>query len=210
MRTALACLTLALLAAGRAAAQDPSKDDLAAFKDYLEKNHKGKKWQVGPSALASAELEKAYPGRRFCFVFSAPPLPPGAFLPELVERHRKAMEDYRANYLSLTASVEKDGVRPLTKPSDYNRGLIKVASAEDAAPAAAAILSLYPGTGQGTAPTAVKADEVRVTKTGAGWTCSVTRASNFAGTVVFSPTGECMRVTKASLAPLPPVAPPRP
>ena len=86
----------------------------------------------------------------------------------------------------------------------------EVATPEDAATAAAAILSLYAGSGQGTGPTAVKASEIRTTKTGAGWTCSATRPSNFSGIVVFSPTGTCERISKSSLAPLPPAAPPPP
>jgi hypothetical protein len=66
-------LFAAALLAAPAVAADPSKDELAAFKDYLEKNHKGKKWQLGPSALESKELAQAYPGHRFYYVYSSPP-----------------------------------------------------------------------------------------------------------------------------------------
>src|SRR5947209_5774716 len=101
----LLVLSALLMLATNGPAQDPSKDDLATFKQYLKKNHKGKDWGVGPARLDSKEIQKAYPDLRFYYVYTAQPLPPGAPLPELIERHRKAMEDYNKNFISVTVAI---------------------------------------------------------------------------------------------------------
>src|SRR5438067_9213765 len=143
----LLSLSLFALLLGNVRAEDPSKDSLAAFKEYLEKNYKDKKWQVGPARLDSKELQKAYPDQRFYYVYSSPPLPPGAPLRELLERHRQAMEDFRKNCISLTVVTSKDGFQPLKTPEDFNRQLMAVKSDDDAKVAAAAAISLYAGSG---------------------------------------------------------------
>src|SRR5262245_13242248 len=121
-----------------------AKADLDAFRAYLAKQYEGKKWQTGPTRIDSPEIRQAYGKRRFYAVFSSPPLPPGAALKELIERYQRAMEDFRKNYVSVTAAVDDGGkVTPLRKPADYNDGLMKVASDEDAKVAAAAVLALH-------------------------------------------------------------------
>jgi hypothetical protein len=177
--------------------------DVSAFKDYLAKNHPGKKWQQGPARLDTPELARAYGKRRFYFVFSAPPLPPGAALPELIKRYQERMEEFRKHFMSLTVNVgEKDTIAPLKAPADYNRGLMAVKTDEDAQVAAAAILSLHGSDRVG--PGAVSAKEVTVTRSEKGLTCRVTRNNNFAGTVTFDANGRCTAVSKTFIGPLPP------
>jgi hypothetical protein len=195
---------------GLVRADDPSKEGMAAFKQYLEKNHKEKKWQTGPSRLDSKELQQAYPGQQFFYVYSAPPLPPGAPLPELIERHRKASAEFRKNYISLAAAVGKDGVRPLSnKVQDLGRGLAPVKDDAGAKSAAAAVLSLYIEGGYSLPPALLKADAVKAEKSDKGWTCQVQQMS-LGGTVTFDADGKLTSVSKSSHIPLPPSAPPRP
>ncbi len=113
MRTLIAAFTLtaALLAGRDAVAQDKAdaeqtKADLADFRAYLEKNHAGKKWQAGPARLDSPELRKAYEKRRLYYVFSAPPLPPGAALPDLIKRHSfKVPSSWTARLLQTPTTI---------------------------------------------------------------------------------------------------------
>jgi hypothetical protein len=205
----LAFSALALLTAS-APDQDPSKDDLATFKQYLEKNHKGKKWQTGPARLDSKEIQKAYPDQRFYYVFSSPPLPPGAALPELIERHRRAMEEYTKDYISVTVAVDRDGVRPLTgKTGDLAKGLMAVKSEDDARTAAAAVLSVCPEGGRAVGPGVMPPEAVKVEKADKGWTCTA-RRQFLTGTVTFDADGKLTGVRRQSMVPLPPSAPPRP
>jgi hypothetical protein len=207
MKTLLSLFVFTLVVGVRA--DDPSKDSLAAFKEYLAKNYKDKKWQAGPARIDSKELQKAYPNQRFNYVSSSPPVPPGAPLPELLERHRKAMEDYRKNYISLTAMATKDGFQPLVTTADYNRELMQVKNDDDARVAAAAVLSLYSGGGISTGAVIVSADQVKVEKSDKGWTCTASKPSVFQGTVGFNPAGKVISVNKVSLRPLPPSSRPR-
>ncbi len=209
MKTTLSLVALAVLAAG-VRADDPSKDDLAAFKQYLEKNYKGKTWQTGPAKLDSKELQKAYPGLRFVYVYSSPPLPPGAALPELIERHRRAVEEFQKNCISLTAAIDKDGIRPLKTPGDFAKGLMAVKSDDDARVAAAAVISLHAGGGISTGPAVVSVEAVQVRKSDKGWTCTAQKPNQFQGTAIFDSDGKLTSVSKISIAPLPPSAPPRP
>ena len=205
----LLTVPLCLALAGFVRADDPTKDGLAAFKQYLEKNHKGKKWQTGPAQLDSKELQQAYPDQRFYYVYSAPPLPPGAPLPELIERHRRASEEFRKNYISLAVAVGKEGVRILSnKKEDLARGLIAVKSEDDAKAAAAAVLSLTFEGGHSLPPAVLKRDAVKVEKSDKGWTCQVQQMA-LNGTVTFDADGKLTSVNKASFIPLPPSAPPR-
>jgi hypothetical protein len=207
MTPLLTLSALALLTAN-APDQDPSKDDLATFKQYLEKNHKGKKWQTGPARMDSKEIQKAYPDLRFYYVFSSPPLPPGAPLPELIERYKKAMEDYRQNHISVTVALGKDGVRPLTnKAEDLAKGLMAVKGEDDAKTAAAAVLSICPEGGLAVAPGVMPLDAVKVEKTDKGWTCTA-RRQFLSGTVTFDTDGKLTGVQRQSTVPLPPSAPP--
>src|SRR5262245_16262270 len=114
-------LLVAMLLGGFAApvlrADEPAevqKKDVDAFKKYLADKHPGKKWSAGPTALDSKELREAYPGKRFYFVHSSPPLPPGAPLKDLLERHRERMLDYQKNYISVTVAISgDDAIKPL-------------------------------------------------------------------------------------------------
>jgi hypothetical protein len=192
-----------VVAADKAEDDPQTKKDIAVFRAYLQKSHAGKKWQTGPARIDSAEIRAAYGDRRFYFVFTPPPQPPGAFSPLLQKQFQERVEDYRKNHISLTVGVDKQGtLTPLLKPEDCNVGLMKVQTDADAKTAAAAILLL--NTSNGVGPMPVGASDVTVTRTAKGWTCQVTKRNAFAGTVTFDPAGKCTAVTKQSLLPLPP------
>jgi len=207
MRT---CICLAVLGGFLASASAQKADDPQAKKDqealaaFLAKNYFGKKWQTGPARIDSDELRSAHGKKRFCFVFSALPLPPGAFLKEAVERYQKSLEEYQKVQMSLTAAIDEDGtVRPLQKPEDYGRGLMKVVNKDDAKIAGAAVLSLAASTQIG--PTPVAAKNVTVAETEAGWTVQF-RQQFVTGEAVFGKDGKLVRVAKQSMLPLPPSA----
>lgn len=189
--------------AGHDSAPERTKEGLDAFQAYLTKEYPGKKHTVGPNSIDSAALRAAYPRQRFCYVFTAIPLQPGANLKEVQEAHRRAVEEIRKNHLSLTVRVdEKRQVAPLGKPESYNAGLMKVASDDDARTAAAAILSLHAS--DRNAPGVVEAKEVTVKKSDKGWVCEVDRPSAFRGTVTFDAEGQCRSVSKVYTGPVPP------
>lgn len=172
-----------------------AKADITVFQGYLKKNYPGKKWQVGPTALDSKEIRKAYEKQRFYFVFSSPPSPPGANVPELIEAYRRNAAAYQKTFISLSISIDERGkIIPLQKPKDYNSGLMKVKTDEDARIAAAAVLSLQ-GAGRA-GPGAVAAKEVTVSKSEKGWSCRVQRPNAFWGVVVFDADGKCTGVAK--------------
>lgn len=206
----------ALLFAGAASAADKEADakqakaDLAAFKEYLGKN-KLTRWQGDPTRLDSEELRAAYPKRRLYFTFAAPPLPPGAALPDLIEAHKRRMAEWQEKQsLRLVVLIDDDGkVAPLSKPEDFSAGLMPVKGEADAKTAAAAILSV--ANVEQVAPTAVSAKEVNVTKGEKGWTCTVSKKMAFDGSVTFDADGKCTKVEKRMnyIMPLPPSAPPR-
>lgn len=186
----------------RAQSQDVDKN-LEAVKGYLKEKYPAKKWQYGPKQLASTEITKAYGDRdSFYFVHSSPPLPPGAPLPELIKAYQEKVQDYQKNYISAVVRIDAEGkIHPLPAAA-LKTGLMAVKTEEDARIAAAAVLSL---TGDGrTAPGPVQAKEVQVTRKGEGWSCQVTRQNNFQGTVEFDAKGQLTKVTKVSIAPLPP------
>lgn len=182
----------------------PAGDEgLDLFRTYLKKTFPDKKWQQGPSLLDSPALRTAYPGQRFYFVYSTPPLPPGANLPSVQEAHRRQVEEIRKHYISVTVRVDRTGrVIPLRTPADYNGGLRKVASEDDARTAAAAILSLY-GCDQ-VAPAAVDPKEIVVTRSDKGWSCQSKDSGLFRGTVSFDKEGHCTSISKVYSGPLPP------
>jgi hypothetical protein len=205
-----ACAAAAcLLAVGFAApagekkpAPDADKADLDAFKAYLAKQYPGKKWQQGPTRIDTPEIRKAYGKRRFYYVFSAPPLPPGAQIKSVIERYRQQVEEYAKHYISLTVAVDEGGkITPLQKPADFNTGLMKVAGEGDVKTAAAAVLSLY-GSGR-VGPGPVTADKVTVTSDGKGWSARATAMRLFQGTVNFDGDGKCTAVSKMYIGPLP-------
>src|SRR5262245_31202539 len=200
--------SIATRTAGKNAQDGQTKDaqtmaDFAKFQSYLEENKPGKKWQTGPARMDSEEIRTAFGKARFYYVFSSPPLPPGAPLPELIEEHQEKMDAYRKQFISLTMRIDEEGkITPLHEEEDYNLGMMRVTTDEDAKICAAAILSLY-SSDERVAPGIVAAKEVTVTKSENGWTCSVHRENAFEGEVVFDKEGKVVSATKTYAGPLP-------
>jgi hypothetical protein len=197
---AVVLLGVAVATADTDSGAEQTKADLAAFQSYLEKNYAGKKRQVGPARIDGEAVQAAYAQRRFYYVFSSPPLPPGANLAAVQEAYKRNLADFQKNFISLTVAVGADGkVVPLKEPADFNQGLMKVASDSDAATAAAAILSLH-GEGQ-VGPGGVAAKDVQVTKSDKGWSCQLQKRNAFQGTVLLSAEGKCTSVSKVYTGP---------
>jgi hypothetical protein len=176
--------------------------DLTRFRNYMEEVKPGKKWQSGPTSMDSGEIRRAYGNARFYSVYSSPPMPPGAPLPELVKEYEQKMEEYHKQFVSLTIRIdEQERMAPLYEAEDYNQGLMRVTTDDDARICAAAILSLYGSDRVG--PGIVTAKEVTVTRSENGWSCSVFRENAFRGEVVFDRDGKCVSMTKAYVGPLP-------
>jgi hypothetical protein len=193
---------IATCAAGNNAQDEQAKADLAKFQSYLEENKPGKKWQIGPARMDSEEIRKAYEKLRFYYVFSSPPMPPGAPLPELLEEYERKMDEYQKQFVSLTIRIdEQESMTSLYEAENYNQGLMRVTTDDDARICAAAILSLYGSDRVG--PGIVTAKEVTVTRSENGWSCSVFRENAFRGEVVFDKDGKCVSMTKVYAGPLP-------
>lgn len=209
LRFALLTGAMALGAGAGILTADPAKisqADMAAFHDHLLQNQLDLRWDGEPTAqLDSAEIRRAYGDRRFYFTFKAPPLPPGAAWPDVIERHRQAMAKYVKHSLRITVGIDNEQ-RAVTFQSaqDFNTGLIPVKTDDDARIAAAAILSLI-GNDQ-VHPSVISAREVSVTGTRFGWRCRVSQAKGIDGSVVFDPSGRCTSATK-NLNYVPPVPP---
>jgi len=176
--------------------------DLTRFRNYMDEVKPGKKWQSGPTPMDSAEIRRAYGNARFYSVYSSPPMPPGAPLPELVKEYEEKMVAYQKEFVSLTIRIdEQERMAPLYEAEDYNQGLMRVTTDDDARISAAAILSLYGSDRVG--PEIVTAKEVTVTRSDNGWTCSVFRENAFRGQVVFDNDGKCVSMKKVYIGPLP-------
>jgi hypothetical protein len=194
---------IATCTAGKNAQDEKTTADLAKFRNYIEEIMPGKKWQTGPALMDSAEIRKAYEKQRFYYVFSSPPMPPGAPLPELIAEHEEKMKEYQEHFISLTISIDAEGkITPLHDEEDYNPGMMRVTTDEDAKTCAAAILSMYSSDPR-VGPGIITAKEVTVTKSGSGWSCSVHRENAFQGAVVFDSDGKVVSATKTYLGPLP-------
>ena len=153
--------------------------------------------------MDTEEIRKAFGNARFYYVFSSPPLPPGAPLPELVEEHQLRMAEYQKQFISLTMRIDEEGkMTPLHEEEDYNQGMMRVATDEDAKVCAAAVLSMYSSDDR-VGPGIVAAKEVTVTRSENGWSCRVFRENAFRGAVVFDRDGKCVSMTKAYVGPLP-------
>jgi len=153
--------------------------------------------------MDSEEIRKAYEKQRFYYVFSSPPMPPGADLPELHEEFERKMTEHQKQFISLTIKIDEQGrMAPLYKAEDYNQGLMRVTTDEDARICAAAILSLY--CSDIVRPEIVTAKEVAVTRSDKGWSCSVLRENVFRGEVVFDKDGKCVYMTKEYEGSVPP------
>jgi hypothetical protein len=188
--------------AGNNAEGQQTGAELTNFRNYLEEVKPGKTWQSGPAPLDSAEIRKAYGNLRFYYVYSSPPLPPGAPLQELLEEFEVKMKAYQEQFISLTMSFDEQGkMAPMQKAEDYNQGLMRITTDEDAKIAAAAILSLYYSDRVG--PGIIAATEVTVTRSENGWSCSVDRENDFQGTVIFDKDGKLVSVTKTYTGSLP-------
>jgi hypothetical protein len=180
-----------------------TREGLDAFRAYLKKTYPDKKWQQGPSRLDSPALRAAYRGQRFYYVYSSPPLTPGANIESVQDAHRRQVEDIRNHYISIAVRVDGTGqVMPLRNPPDYNGGLIKVTSEDDARTAAAAILSLQRC--DHVTPAAVDARDIVVTRADKGWSCECECKGFFQGTVSFDRDSKCTGISKAYAGPLPP------
>ena len=188
---------------GENAAGQQTEADLTKFRNYLEEIKPGKKWQTGPTPMDSEEIRKAYGNLRFYYVYSSPPAPPGADLPELHEEYEQKMDVHQKHFISLTIKIDEQGkITPLYEAEDYNPGLMRVTTDEDARIGAAAILSLYGSDRVG--PEIVAAKEVAVTRSENGWSCSVLRENAFRGEVLFDREGKCVYMMKAYAGSLPP------
>ena len=188
--------------AGNNAQNEQIKADLIKLQNYMDEVKPGKKWQSGPTPMDSAEIRRAYSNARFYSVYSSPPLPPGAPLPELLKAYEEKMVEYKKQFVSLTIRIDaQDTMTPLYEAEDYNQGLMRVTTDEDARISAAAILSLYGSDRVG--PGIVRAKEVTVARSENGWTCSVFRENAFQGEVVFDRDGKCVSMTKVYAGPLP-------
>src|SRR5262245_28328208 len=182
--------------------QPQTAADLTRFRNYIEELKPGKKWQNGPTLMDSEEIRMAYGKARFYSVYSSPPLPPGAPLPELLEEYKQKMDVYQNQFVSMTLKIdEQETMATLYEAVDYNQGLMRVTTDDAARISAAAILSLYSSDRVG--PGIVSAKEVTVTKSDDGWSCSVFRENAFQGAVVFDKEGKCVSVSKVYVGPLP-------
>jgi len=176
--------------------------DLTRFRNYMEEVKPGKKWQSGPTPMDSAEIRKAYGQARFYSVYSSPPLPPGAPLPELLKEYEQKMDEYQKQFVSMTIRIdEQETMASLYEAEDYNQGLMRVTTDDDARICAAAILSLY--CSDRVRPEIVTAKEVTVTRGENGWSCGVFRENAFRGAVVFDKDGKLVTVTKVYAGPMP-------
>jgi len=188
---------------GKNAQADQNGADLTKVRNYMEEFKPGKKWQTGPTPMDSAEIRQAFEKQRFYYVFSSPPLPPGADLPELHVEFAQKMEEHQKHFISLTMRIDEEGrMTPIYKADDYNLGMMRVTTNDDARICAAAILSLY--CSDSVRPEIVTAKEVAVTRSENGWSCSVLRENVFRGEVVFDKDGKCVSMTKEYEGSVPP------
>jgi hypothetical protein len=192
-------------AAGENAQDERIREDLTKFQSYLDLNKPGKKWQTGPTRIDSEEIRKAYEKLRFYYVYSSPPTPPGAPLPELLEEYERKMDEYQKQFISLTFRIDEQGEMKSLQEEDYtqgyNQGLMRVTTDDEARICAAAILSLHISDRVG--PEIVTAKEITVTRNEKGWSCSMLRENAFQGAVLFDNDGKCVSVTKTYMGALP-------
>src|SRR5262245_40099152 len=88
--------------------------DLTRVRNYMEEIQPGKKWQTGPTLMDSAEIRMAFGKARFYSVYSSPPLPPGAPLPELLAEFKQKMDEHQKQFISMTIRIdERETMAPL-------------------------------------------------------------------------------------------------
>lgn len=207
--TALALLSACAVAHGADNSQvnraPVNPTDARLFREALVEKGLADRWEGDPLTLSSQELYNAYPGVRFFYTFQPRPLPPGAPMPELLDRHKRAMQEYQKQSLRMTLGINDKGfANAYRTPADFNVGLRPVQSADQAKVAAAAILSLMDADHIG--PGAIPAEEVTVTKTDNGWSCRVEQPRGIKGLVTFDEAGRCTGASKTAnySRPLPP------
>jgi hypothetical protein len=187
---------------GENAQNEQIRADITRFRSYMDEVKPGKKWQSGPTPMDSAEIRRAYSNARFYSVYSSPPLPPGAPLPELVAEYQQKLDEYQKQFISMTIQIDaQERMTPLYEAEDFNQGLMRITTDDDARISAAAILSLYGSDRVG--PGVVTAKEITVTRSEDGWKCSVFRENAFRGEVVFDKDGKCVSMSKVYAGPLP-------
>jgi hypothetical protein len=214
--TLLVSMVLTLVPAAEPAKEDAAaqaRADSAAFRAFLKENKLADSWQKGdPIRMDTEAVRKAYSPYRAYYTFSSIPLGGGAFTKETQKAYQQAMEEYRKNSLSIAVLINDGKVTALTKPADFNTGLLPIKTDEDARTAAAAIMSLQPAGEIG--PQRVEPKNVKVMKD-KGWTCTCRLGGGILGggeaRVTFDDEGRCTSVTMPRLMlPRPPATPPRP
>lgn len=173
--------------------------DLEAFRAYLAKNHPGK-WERGPIAIESDEIRKAYGTLRFYAVvslFKIGGVPPPVLKLGEQDPLQKEMDESISEAVSID---EKGTVTPLGEggsrvgfgnvckvQDQYRRGLMKVASKEDARIAASAFLSVFFFEER-----RIAAADVKVSQSKDGWTCRVLQIGDRHDVdVFFDANGKC-------------------
>ncbi|MBS1124825.1 MAG: hypothetical protein H6Q90_7053 [Deltaproteobacteria bacterium] len=192
------------VAVADAAVSDGDRD-LERVRAYFDKHHPQKRWQLGPSRIDSVEIQHVFAGRRFYYVFSAVPMAPGANIDTVQDAYRERLAEFQAAYISETVAIDDRGViESLKTIADYNRLTSPVTNESEVTTAAAAVLSLD-STG-GVAPGVISAAQVKLTKTGDGWSASVDVTDRFAGSVAFDVAGRIAGLGKQYNGPKPPRA----
>lgn len=203
-------LALALPAALAVAAPAHTRGDdadVAAVVAWLRRTHPGANWQSGPARLDGPAVRAVYPGRRFYAVRSHPPLPPGAYLPGLLEAHARAVEEWRAHhYISARVVVSGGGrVAPLDTAADFNAGLRPARGQRALATRAAAFMTLLE---LSRLRTAIRPDEPRLARTASGWTASLGGVAPYQQCAVELDAAGRLVSWVAAPEPLPPAAAP--
>ena len=202
----LLAVVVAIGFAGAVSAEEQPGDprdaqkDVEAVKLYLAATHPGTRWSDGPTRQKNAAIGTAYPDSRFYYVFTRP------------------MGHSSSNMITAMVRIDKDGTASEVgegrrvggeygpDPQSFNAGLMKVAKAEDAKIAGAAIMSLRMGSH---GPYSVATEDVQVTPAGEekdpkSYTCTATTGRGERGRKVnvfevrFDADGKC---TSASYLP---------
>jgi hypothetical protein len=207
MRWLTCTLGVVLLANQTLASEGDATEDPARVKAYLAKTYPEKKWQVGPTRLDTPEIQQVFPGQRFYFVRSSPPLPPGAPLPDLIKAWEEKMADYRKTALNATLRIDAEGnIAVISKATDLNAGMKKVTNEKEAQAAAAAACTLDPAGTPGLAK--VKAEHVQVERRGEFWTAIVNVPNVMRGGVTFDREGKINTLAVKATPRFPPAVPP--
>jgi hypothetical protein len=197
----MAACGLAILYVVTAEAESPASNvpqsDLNSFQSFLNSAELASHWDGPPQRIDSDAIRAAYPDQRFYFTWKSKPVPPGAQLPGPQQRHAQAMQEYQKHSLQVTLEAGPEGtMQPFRSPADFNRGLMKVTDASQAATAAAAIISLL--SEAGLRPTPIEVADVKVAATpDGGWNCRFEQNRGITATVKFDRDGHCISASKA-------------